>query len=115
MSTFQQQLKGWAIRLSAKQQSVFVGIVTEAARSIVEGSELTGAMGQPVDTGNLRASWITRFLSPQEALISTNVEYAPYVEDNVNNVVFKNHGPHSVKQTIGGMPRIQAAIARRFA
>jgi hypothetical protein len=50
-----------------------------------------------VDTGALRNSWQLQFESPTAALISTNVEYAPIIEDNVRGVTFKNHGPHSVR------------------
>lgn len=48
--------------------------------SIVEGSPLTGAPGQPVDTGNLKASWEIVF-GPLRNEITTNVVYAPIIED----------------------------------
>lgn len=51
-----------------------------AFASIVEGSPLTGAPGQPVDTGNLKASWqIVR--GPLRNDITTNVVYAPIIEE----------------------------------
>ena len=43
---------------------------------IVEGDAVLRA---PVDTGNLRAS-ITHRVDGDEAIIGTNVEYAPYLE-----------------------------------
>jgi hypothetical protein len=49
------------MKLEAMTKQVFVDVATEAHRSIVEGSELTGAPGQPVDTGYLRASWLLAF------------------------------------------------------
>jgi hypothetical protein len=45
----------------------------EAQRSIVEGSELTGAPGQPVDTGFLKGSWSRWYDSPTKQTIGTNV------------------------------------------
>lgn len=113
--SFQDDLRRFSSKLETKTQDVFVGVVEEATRSIVEGSELTGAPGQPVDTGNLRASWHTSFEGPTQALIATNVEYAPIIEDNIRGARFKNHGPHSVKLTIAGMSRIVESVARRVA
>jgi hypothetical protein len=102
-----------AYRIKKQTAEIFAGTVAHAFQSIVEGSPITGAPGQPVDTGNLRASWQTTFESPTVALISTNVEYAPYVEDNVNNVTFKNHGPHSIKLTVAGLQQVvDAEIVR---
>jgi hypothetical protein len=54
----------------------------------------------------LRASWNLTFESPTVALIATNLNYAPYVEDNVRNVQFRNHGPHSVKMTRAAIQKI---------
>jgi hypothetical protein len=109
------------VRLEKMTDDVFVDVVLEAQRSIVEGSELTGAPGQPVDTGNLKSSWIAD-LDPSAtvATISTNVEYAQPIEDGVGR-----YGPmtlrsavggfHSVEHTIQGMPNIAAAVVARHA
>lgn len=75
-------------------------VTEEIERSVVYGSELTGAAGQPVDTGNLRNSWIGRWIANTLWILSTNVAYARIVEDNTRGVTFKNHGPHSVKDTV---------------
>lgn len=106
MSSFSADINHFVTSVQVKTQQVFVGVANEALRSIVEGSEITGAPGQPVDTGNLRASWILAFPTPTSAQISTNVEYAPIIEDNLRGVTFKNHGPDSVKLTRAGLPRI---------
>lgn len=106
------------MKIEAMTQDVFVGVVAEATRSIVEGSEITAAPGQPVDTGYLKASWQTTFDSPTQATIGTNTEYAEPIEDGVGP-----HGPltlrsavggfHSVKLTIAGMERIRDAVVKR--
>lgn len=109
MSDFAGDLKRFTQKVEARSQAVFVNVCAATKASITEGSPVTGSPGQPVDTGNLKNSWQLRFESPSVAEISTNVEYAPFVEDNVRNVTFKNHGPHSVRYTIAGFPLIVAA------
>jgi hypothetical protein len=101
-------------------REVFPEAAVAALGSIVEGSTLTGAPGQPVDTGNLKGSWQLTFPSPTLARISTNVEYAEAVEDGVGP-----HGPvrygksgiggsHSVKLTILGLQRlVDAEVAKK--
>lgn len=94
-----------------RHRDTFVRTVELAHESIQTGSPITGAPGQPVDTGNLRASWQVRHTEEFVAEISTNVAYAPPIEDGVGQ-----YGPlklrsavggfHSVKQTIAGFPRL---------
>lgn len=84
----------------------------EIHRSIVFGSEITGAPGQPVDTSNLRDSWIPQHLGPMQWQDTTNVDYAQHVEDNVRGVTFKNHGPHSVKMTKAGYDNIVETVLK---
>jgi hypothetical protein len=112
--SFGTDLHGFKVALERTTQEVFVAAVLEVQRSVVHGSEITGAPGQPIDTGHLRASWQTTFDSPTSALISTNVEYAQAVEDNVQGHRFRNHGPHSVHLTEIGFPKIATAVARRL-
>lgn len=126
--TFSGDLKGFAARVQANAQAVFVNTASAAHESIVDGSSVTGAPGQPVDTGNLRGSWQLQFETPTIARISTNVEYAPYIEDGIvqarsgqvsghtqQRLVFKNHGPHSVKLTIAGVSKLANAEAEKLA
>lgn len=54
--------------------------------SIVHGSSATGAPGQPVAPehgGKLRDSWVHERPSPVEHSISTDVDYAPDVEEGI--------------------------------
>lgn len=113
LSTFDQKNR-------ERVRRVFVRASEEVLRSVQTGSELTGAPGQPVDTGNLRASWNLQFESESESLISTNVEYAQPIEEGVGP-----HGPltlrsavggfHSVQLTAAGFDRIVDAVAREVA
>jgi len=111
--SFGNDLARFLERTRAKEQRVFTNTAAAVKGSIVDGSPITGAPGQPVDTGNLAASWILAFESDRAATISTNVEYAPIVEDNVRGVTFRNHGPHSVKLTVAGFERLAAAEAAK--
>lgn len=104
--SFRDDLARFNKRIRVANNDVFINTASHAHESIVNGSAATGAPGQPVDTGRLRASWQLHFESPTKAVISTNVEYAEAVEDNLRNVKFKNHGPHSVKLTVAGLQRI---------
>lgn len=118
-------------RVLADSQAVFLGIATHAHRSIVEGSEVTGAPGQPVDTGNLKTSWQLSFPSADRALISTNVIYAPIIESGIRpigsgrgnatgrtgtRITLRSPvgGFHSVQLTVDGLPKIVAHESARL-
>ena len=109
------------LAVRARNRGVFVACVSEATRSIVEGSDLTGAPGQPVDTGNLKASWQTVFVASDRAVIGTNVEYARSIEDGVSyahggtpiTIRSKVGGTHSVQRTVLNWDRIVAAAVMR--
>lgn len=105
---FADSLTGFARMAQQRVRDVHTITLLEAHRSIQSGSEITGAAGQPVDEGNLFRSWVAEHESPTVGTVSSNVEYAPVIEDNPRGVMFKNHGPHSVKQTVAGFPAIVA-------
>ena len=101
-------------KVQTRHRQVFGGLCSELGRSIRDGSEITGAPGQPRKTSNLYFSWIDRFTAPFRWEIATNVLYALWIEDNTRNVTFRNGGPHSVKLTILGANRVLAAVTERF-
>jgi hypothetical protein len=126
-----EKVKQWIIRVHGQTQAAFVRAATLAHESIVNGSPITGAPGQPVDTGNLRASWQLFFESKESAIIGTNVEYAQAVEDGVGRDGQRakygqgnpapgrarmgpstRGGSHSLKLTRAGFNRILAQAAR---
>lgn len=118
MSSFRDQLREWSAKVHTQNAAVFDGVVEEVRRSIVDGSELTGAPGQPVDTGTLKASWITDRPDANTATIATNVDYAPYIEDGGNSrgpftLRSEVGGFHSVAQTAANFDRIVSAVASR--
>ncbi len=115
--SFASDLKRFSVKVEARNRRVFVGTVSEVTRSVVEGSVLTAAPGQPVDTGNLKASWHTSFDSPTQSTLSTNVVYAPAIEDGVGpygplTLRSSVGGWHSVKLTVAGFQRIVDKVTR---
>jgi hypothetical protein len=109
--SFPGQLHHFSLLCQTRNHDTFVRSVELTHQSVQIGSPITAAPGQPVDTGNLRASWQVQYHSESEAEISTNVAYAPPIEDGVGK-----YGPlklrsavggfHSVKLTVAGFPRI---------
>lgn len=95
--TFSQELRTFAAKVEQRQKLVFVESTNEVHQSVVTGSEITAAPGQPVDTGNLRASWQQRFVSEWVGETSTNVEYAPAIEEGRGD-----HGPLTLRSQVGG-------------
>lgn len=106
MSAFGEQLKRMGINTKRKVINAFVFATEEVRRSVVIGSEVTGAPGQPVDTGNLRDSWIGDFTGPTSWLLSTNVEYAVWIEDGGNSI-----GPFTLRSQVGGFHSVKLTIA----
>ena len=127
--TWAEDLRRFTATVQTRTHDVFVDTATEALRSIVEGSEITGAPGQPVDTGALRASWQLTYDEPTTAVISTNLVYAPIIEDGMReaslNVTGRGQtmqaitlrsevgGFHSVRLTRAGIQRIVDVMTAR--
>lgn len=119
MSTFGEQTRAFMLKTTLRlTDDVFPDVVMETKRSIVEGSEITGASGQPVDTGNLRASWHDDRVAQLIAEITTNVVYAEPIEEGIGphgalTLRSEVGGFHSVKQTVAGFHRIvDVCVAR---
>jgi phage gpG-like protein len=94
--------RAFRVKLEKQTMDIFRGTVDGALASIQTGSPTTGAPGQPVDTGNLRASWNVQYESPTVALISTNVEYAPYIEAGVGP-----KGALTLRSQVGGFNSVE--------
>lgn len=119
MSDFAGELAAFSAKTAQKLEAVFVGSGDEVFRSVVEGSEITGAPGQPVapagvpNAGKLRDSFTKERASPTEIVIASDVDYAVDVEYNLGGFVYHNHGPHSRDLTAAGFPRILDVVAAR--
>jgi len=104
--SFKNQLKGFGITTETKVRNAFVFATQEVRESVVNGSEVTGAPGQPVDTSNLKTSWQGDFLSRTEWELSTNVAYAIYIEDGGNDL-----GPFQLRSQVGGFHSVKLTRA----
>lgn len=119
MTTFAQQLNGWTEKVEFRTREMFTQTVSEIERSVKFGSEITGAPGQPVDTGFLRNSWGPIWVGPNNVVIGTNVEYARPIEDGTSRgramkLRSAVGGFHSVKITMSAVDRIMKYIVRKF-
>jgi hypothetical protein len=136
--TYSEDIKRFRGVVQSNLLDVFTASALKVHESIVAGSALTGAPGQPVDTGFLRSSWIVAFQAtpvypkpperkksgrtdaspppaapPQgsvgvvySASVSTNAEYAEYIEEGIRKTRSKTGGPGSVKLTRAAWRRI---------
>lgn len=78
---FQRDLDAFKAKVARRAQDVFTGTATGLRDSIVEGSAVTGAPGQPVDLGTLRGSWQPTFPEAYLYRITTGLEYAKAIEE----------------------------------
>jgi hypothetical protein len=95
--SFANDLERFAVNARRNVRAVFVRSTEEVQRSVVLGSEITGAPGQPVDTGNLKTSFVGEFESPTSWAITTNTEYAPFIENGETS-----RGPITIRSEVGG-------------
>lgn len=83
---FTDALVRFSEKCEARTLAVHAGTVQEVYRSVVHGSELTSAPGQPVATGDLRDSWTIKHEGPLVSVISSNSPYARAIEHNWRRV-----------------------------
>lgn len=112
---FADQIRKFALTMETDSRAAFVAAAGLTFESIVEGSSLTGAPGQPVATGQLHDSWILELPGDGTAVIASDAPYAIAVEEGLHGVAFKNHGPHSVALTVAAWERIVEKAALQVA
>jgi hypothetical protein len=95
-------MEGIVLRIAAKNRAVFVLVATIVQLELTMGGPITGAPGQPVDTGALRASYIAAFLDERTWQTSTNLPYARGIEDGVGP-----HGALTLRSNVGGFHSIK--------
>lgn len=128
--SFADDLARFSVKVSTRSRDVFVGTVMAALASVQDGSPVTGAPGQPVDTGNLRGAWQSD-VQGNVGIVACNavggrgVDVTPYaeqIEDGISArsgqpIHFRSErgGAHSVRQTVAGMGRLVESVARELA
>jgi hypothetical protein len=115
VSGFGDAVAVWATKAKARSRQVFVGTVHAVHGSIVEGSPVTGAPGQPVVSGRLAESYSDTIEGNLGRVVSGHPA-AAMVEDGIHpggGALLYQHGggPHSVKLTHAAFPRLVAAVA----
>jgi hypothetical protein len=118
---FRDDIRAFTVEVGDLDKAIFVETAVLAHESIVEGSSITGAPGQPVDTGALKASWHLDFEESQ-ANITTPLGYAPVIEDDLRSS-FDRSGDEPVrpkspgggtrhhKSTVGGHQSVTLTLA----
>lgn len=106
MGSFSDQVRDFTRQYEERMQDFHLVRAIETQRSVQEGSEITGAPGQPVDENNLRPSWILEHLAALRSQTSTGVEYARPIEDGVGP-----HGPLTLRSQVGGFHSVALTIA----
>jgi hypothetical protein len=79
--SFADDLRRFQVKVTGRSVELMMTVVPKLHESIVEGSSLTGAPGQPIDTGALRSSWQYEYAPDfSSATIGTFLGYAPVIE-----------------------------------
>lgn len=105
--SFGDDLRLFAQKVEGRQRDIFVGCVNEVRTSVVSGSPVTGAPGQPVDTGALLGSWRETF--PEQwigEVASYNIDYAEAIEEGVSW-----YGPMTLRSEVGGFHSVKMTRA----
>jgi hypothetical protein len=105
--TFSGDLRAFAAKVEARQKDVFVGCVNTVRNSVVDGSAITGAPGQPVDTGYLKGSWRQEY--PEQwvgSVLSYDAAYAEAIEEGQGK-----YGPMTLRSEVGGFHSVKQTRA----
>lgn len=79
--SFGEEIRAFNEKVAGRLDDVFVGTVVAVKDSLTEGSTVTGAPGQPVDTENLKGSYQETFPEQYVGQVATNEEYARAIEE----------------------------------
>jgi len=134
--SFRSDLNEFANKLLQRQQDLFIKTANEIERSIVLGSEITGAPGQPVQGsvilgegemysghpedrqgGRLRDSWTPEFVERWVWEFYTNVEYAEAIEEGQQRPYTTRSGKHvsprrmKLRSAVGGFHSVKLTVA----
>lgn len=82
-------------------------------KSIVSGSAVTGAPGQPVDDRDLKESWESVREGEFVTVIFSSSIYAPFIESGHYKQKSATGGPHSFKLTVASFDKLVAQAVLR--
>lgn len=98
----------FTLRLDEWHRDVFDRVGDLVYESIVNGSPITGAPGQPVDEGGLRASWSRVYEDANTQLIGTASLYA---QSNEDGIARPGGGPYELRSKVGGRHSVALTVA----
>jgi hypothetical protein len=106
--SFQRQMQKIIQGTDDKARRLLDNIDAHVGRSIMYGSPVTGAPGQPVDKGELLESWVRLKRGKFAVAWISRKFYAPIIEDNWREAQLRSKvgGFHSVKMTRHGFPAL---------
>jgi hypothetical protein len=104
--SFADDIRRWTLKVQTKSRDVFVGTVMAVHESIVEGSPITGAPGQPVDSSFLKGSWLVDIQGDMGKVTTKTV----YAESNEDGIARPGGGPYVQRSAVGG--RWSVALTR---
>lgn len=102
--SFREDVSRFGAKVDQRARDIHNRTCDLAFSSIVEGSAITGAPGQPVDTGFLKGSWQNLIDGPLARRIVTNVAYAPVIEEG-SRAAYDPGGVQRPPQPPGGGTR----------
>jgi hypothetical protein len=116
-ASFGNELRMFAAKLENNRQKVQGRATSIAYHSIVDGSPITGAPGQPVGEygpgyhpgkigGALKGSWVIQFEGPYVASISSHLPYAWGIENGIGP-----YGPLTLRSSVGGFHSLKLTRA----
>lgn len=93
-----------AQRVGADLNAAFRDSVELAAESVTNGSPITGSLGQPVESGELRQSITTDWDGPSHASIGVNADClaADWALQNEDGIARPGGGPYRLLSPTGG-------------
>ena len=111
---FTKDLADFMKKLDRRMDAVFLDAVGVALESIKIGHAISGAPGQPVQTGNLLNSWDQKVHSKTTATLFSTADYAEHIEEGIGMTVRSAVGGfHSVKMTVAAWSRIMNASVEK--
>jgi hypothetical protein len=94
---FGNQIQLFAGDLEPMTRAIMGKSVSLAYRSVTIGSAITGAPGQPVQSGALLNSWVIEWRGPWYAEITSDLPYAHIIEGGIGA-----YGPLTLRSNVGG-------------
>ena len=117
MPRFADDVAAWARKTNADIARVTLDAAMTVHRSITVGDPITNALGQPVQTSNLKNSWGPAPVQSAPGVydILSDCPYAAVIEYNIRGAQLRSGvgGFHSRELTINAWPLILADAVRK--